>query len=146
MSFSSEMTHRASLTGDYITQQVQSLILTTAPSRTRHSTHQIGSGPDSAVHQNNRARKGMRHMSTLEQDITAAILNSKKPTDGQSRRAGSHSKHGKKANNLSHEPCNNSHELPKSTYSQQITASPRDIPHFPDIHKPANLCAHNLHH
>lgn len=125
------MTHRASLTGDYITQQVQSLILTTAPSRTRHSTHQIGSGPDSAVHQNNRARKGMRHMSTLEQDITAAILNSKKPTDGQSRRAGSHSKHGKKANNLSHEPCNNSHELPKSTYSQQITASPRDIPPLP---------------
>lgn len=108
------MTHRANLTGDSITKQIQDLILTTAPSHTRHSSHRIGSDQSRAVRGKNRVENGMQQASTLEQEINMAILNSRESSSRRHKHARPHSKQSRVKTNPHSVP-----PLPRHAQSSQ---------------------------
>lgn len=108
------MTHRANLTGDSITKQIQDLILTTAPSHTRHSSHRIGSDQSRSVRGKNRVENGMQQASTLEQEINMAILNSRESSSRRHKHARPHSKQSRVTTNPHSVP-----PLPRHAQSSQ---------------------------
>ncbi|EFO64829.1 Hypothetical protein GLP15_2121 [Giardia lamblia P15] len=119
------MTHRTHLTGDSITQQIQNLILTTAPSHTRRSSHHIGSDQNSAVHGKNPVENRTQQETTLEQKINTVILNSRGSNDRRRKHTRSHSKQSRVTTNLHNIP-----PLPRHAQSNQpARMQPSQITH-----------------